>query len=147
MLTAIFAIGLYLAVLVLVVGTAFRLVHYVRIPVPLVIPTTPAPITRTGVVARLFREVVFFESLFKGSKWTWLFGWIFHFAMLIALLEHLRYISEPVWWWIVAIQWIGLYAGIAMCFGLAGLAVRRVAVDRIRYISACLLYTSDAADE
>ena len=136
MLTAIFAIGLYLAVLVLVVGTAFRLVHYVRIPVPLVIPTTPAPITRTGVVARLFREVVFFESLFKGSKWTWLFGWIFHFAMLIALLEHLRYISEPVWWWIVAIQWIGLYAGIAMCLGLVGLAVRRIVVDRIRYISA-----------
>ena len=136
MLTAIFAIGLYLAVLVLVVGTAFRLVHYVRIPVPLVIPTTPAPITRTGVVARLFREVVFFESLFKGSKWTWLFGWIFHFAMLIALLEHLRYISEPVWWWIVAIQWIGLYAGIAMCLGLVGLAVSRIVVDRIRYISA-----------
>ncbi|GIT23983.1 MAG: hypothetical protein CM1200mP41_00270 [Gammaproteobacteria bacterium] len=56
--------------------------------------------------------------------------------MLIALLEHLRYISEPVWWWIVAIQWIGLYAGIAMCLGLVGLAVRRIVVDRIRYISA-----------
>lgn len=135
-LTAIFAIGLYLAVLVLVVGTAFRVVHYIRIPVPLVIPTTPAPITRTGVVARLLREVVFFESLFKGSKWTWLFGWIFHFAMLMVLLEHLRYVSEPVWLWIVAIQWIGLYAGIAMCLGLVGLAVRRVVVDRIRYISA-----------
>ena len=45
-LTAIFAIGLYLAVLVLVVGTAFRVVHYIRIPVPLVIPTTQAPMVR-----------------------------------------------------------------------------------------------------
>ncbi|GIT23984.1 MAG: hypothetical protein CM1200mP41_00280 [Gammaproteobacteria bacterium] len=65
MLTAIFAIGLYLAVLVLVGGTAFRLVHYERIPVPLVIPTTPAPITRTGVVARLFRESFSSRVCFK----------------------------------------------------------------------------------
>ena len=36
----------------------------------------------------------------------------------------------------MAIQWIGLYAGIAMCLGLVGLAVRRIVVDRIRYISA-----------
>ena len=34
------------------------------------------------------------------------------------------------------IQWIGIYGGIAMFGGLLGLSFRRLAVDRIRYISA-----------
>ena len=120
----------------LVVGLVYRLVRYARTPAPLVIPTTPAPTTRRGVVARVAREVVFFQSLFKGSKWTWLFGWLFHFGMLIALIRHLRYFTEPVWWWVAMLQWAGIYAGIVMAVGLAGLWARRLLVDRIRYISA-----------
>lgn len=34
------------------------------------------------------------------------------------------------------IQWLGLYAGIAMVVGLLGLWARRIFVDRVRYISA-----------
>jgi len=135
-LTGLFALLLYAATLVLVVGIVARMFHYARIPAPLVIPTTPAPTTRTGVAARMFREVVFFQSLFRGNKWTWLFGWVFHFAMLIVLLRHLRYFTEPVWVWVDAIQWVGIYAGFAMLIGLAGLLARRWLVDRVRYISA-----------
>jgi len=135
-LTAFFALMFYLATAVLVVGVAVKIVQYARTPSPLVIPTTPAPITTAGVAARMAREVVFFESLFKGSKWTWLFGYLFHFGMLLVLLRHLRYFTEPVWWWVQAIQWLGLYAAFAMALGLAGLWARRFLVDRVRYISA-----------
>ena len=82
------------------------------------------------------REVVFFESLFKASKWTWLFGWLFHFGLLLVLIGHLRYFIEPVWWWVKPVQAIGLYAGLAMLAGLFGLWARRILVDRVRYISA-----------
>ena len=136
LLGSIFAILFYLATAVFVVGMASRIRLYARTPAPLVIPTTPAPTTRAGVCARMFREVVFFESLFKGSKWSWLFGWLFHFGMLVALIHHLRYFTEPVWSWVVLIEWLGAYAGIVMFIGLAGLWARRVLVDRIRYISA-----------
>jgi|TARA_B100000315_G_scaffold84332_1_gene77297 nitrate reductase gamma subunit len=136
LLGAIFAVLFYLAAAVLLLGVAARVARYARTPAPLVIPTTPAPTTHAGVIARMFREVVFFESLFKGSKWSWLFGWLFHFGMLVALARHLRYFTEPVWSWVVMIQWIGGYAGIAMFLGLGGLWLRRVLVDRIRYISA-----------
>ena len=135
-LTASFALLFYFAAAVLLLGVALRIRRYARTPAPLVIPTTPAPTTRAGVVARMTREVVFFESLFKGNKWTWLFGYLFHFGMLLVLLRHLRYFTEPVWFWVQAIQWLGLYAAFAMAFGLAGLWIRRVAVDRVRYISA-----------
>ena len=134
--SAIFSVLFYIAFTVFVVGLVRRVMLYHRTPAPLVIPTTPAPVTRPGVAARLFREVVFFESLFKGSKWTWLFGWLFHFGMLVALLRHLRYFTEPVWSWVAAMQWIGIYAGMAMLLGLVGLLVRRAVVDRIRYISS-----------
>jgi len=135
-LSTIYAVLFYFAAAVFAVGLAYRIRLYARAPAPLKIPTTPAPVTRTGVVARLAKEVVFFESLFKANKWTWLFGWIFHFAMLLVLLRHLRYFTEPVWFWVKWVQPFGMYAGFAMVAGLAGLWVRRIAVERVRYISA-----------
>jgi nitrate reductase gamma subunit len=81
------------------------------------------------------REVVLFESLFKSSKWTWLFGWLFHAALLLVLLRHVRYFQQPVWTPIVMVQFVGTYAGFAMVAGLAGLWMRRFLVDRVRYIS------------
>jgi nitrate reductase gamma subunit len=135
-LTFFYALLFYAAAGILVGGLAYRIQRYARIPAPLKIPTTPAPTTRTGVVARMFREVVFFQSLYKGNKWTWLFGWIFHFALLLVLLRHLRYFTQPVWEWVELIQPFGKYAAYAMVLGLLGLWGRRFLVDRVRYISA-----------
>lgn len=136
MLTFAFAALFYIATATLVFGVLYRITLYARIPVPFKIPTTPAPTGRWGVAWRLFREVVFFESLFKASKWTWLFGWLFHFGLLLALLRHLRYFTEPIWGWVQWLQSAGIYAGFAMLAGLLGLWTRRVLVDRVRYISA-----------
>jgi len=125
----------YVATAVFVVGLALKIRSYARTPAPLKIPTTPAPTSGGGVALRLTREVVFFESLFKGSKWTWLFGWLFHASLLLVLLRHLRYFQEPVWAPIVFVQFIGTWAGVTMVAGLAGLWARRFLVDRVRYIS------------
>jgi nitrate reductase gamma subunit len=133
--TIAYAALFYAATAVLVVGLALKIRSYLRTPAPLKIPTTPAPTTTSGVALRLTREVVFFESLFKASKWTWLFGWLFHVALLLVLLRHVRYFQEPVWTPIVFVQFFGTYAGFAMVAGLAGLWARRFLVDRVRYIS------------
>ena len=125
----------YAATAVLVVGVALKIRSYWVTPAPLKIPTTPAPTTSGGVALRLAREVVFFESLFKSSKWTWIFGWMFHAALLLVLLRHLRYFQQPVWTAVALIQPFGTYAGFAMVAGLAGLWARRWLVDRVRYIS------------
>ena len=130
-----YALLFYVATAVLVVGVAVKIAGYARTPAPLKIPTTPAPTSAGGVALRLTREVVFFESLFKGSKWTWLFGWTFHAALLLVLLRHVRYFQQPVWTPIVAVQFFGTFAAFAMVAGLAGLWARRIFVDRVRYIS------------
>ena len=130
-----YALLFYGATAVLVLGLAVKIREYARTPAPLLIHTTPAPPTRTGVVLRMTREVVFFESLFKASLWTWLFGWIFHASLLLVLLRHLRYFQDPVWTPIVFVQFFGTWAGLTMVVGLAGLWARRFLVDRVRYIS------------
>lgn len=136
LVTGLYVVLFYAATVLLVVGLAFRIKKYASTPAPLKIPTTPAPTTQSGVVWRLFREVVFFESLFKSNKWIWLFGYLFHFGMLLVLLRHLRYFTDPVWTWVALMQPLGKYASFAMLAGLLGLWARRFLVDRVRYISA-----------
>ena len=135
LLTIIYAALFNVATLVLVVGVASKIRSYAKTPSPLKIPTTPAPITPAGVGWRMAREVVFFESLFRSSKWTWIFGWTFHATLLLVVLRHLRYFQEPVWLPITLVQPFGTYAGFVMVLALGGLWARRWLVDRVRYIS------------
>ena len=135
LLTILYSVLFYVATAVFVIGLTRKIRSYARTPAPLKIPTTPAPTTAAGVRWRMTREVVFFESLFKASKWTWIFGWAFHVTLLLVVLRHLRYFQDPVWLPIVLIQPFGTYAGFIMVAALGGLWARRWLVDRVRYIS------------
>jgi nitrate reductase gamma subunit len=135
-LTILYASLFYFATAVIVLGVGYKIYQYASTPAPLKIPTMPAPVTRGGVVVRMAEEVVLFKSLFRSNKWIWVFGWIFHFALLLVLMRHLRYFTEPVWWWVNLIQPFGKYAGYAMVIGLLGLLARRILVARVKYISA-----------
>jgi nitrate reductase gamma subunit len=135
-LTVAYAALFYAAFLILVIGVGWKIYVYAKTPAPLKIPTTPAPTTQSGVVLRMFREIVFFESLFKSTKWTWLFGWIFHVALFAVLFRHLRYFQDPVWAPVAWVSPVVKYLAFAMIIGLLGLWARRILVDRVRYISA-----------
>ena len=140
----LYAILFYAATLILVAGIVVKVKQYAQTPAPLKIPTTPAPVTQTGVVWRMITEIVFFNSLWKSTKWTWIFGWLFHLSLLLAFFRHLRYVLTPDSWlgflwplidnWLV--QFAGQYASFGMLVGLLGLFGRRVFVDRVRYISS-----------
>jgi len=135
-LSVVYALVFYAAVIIFAVGVGRKIYIYAQTPAPLKIPTAPAPLTRTGVVWRILKEITIFESLFKSNKWIWIFGWLFHFGLLLVLLRHLRYFTEPVWFWVDLIQPFGKYASLAMIAGLGGLWARRFLVDRVRYISS-----------
>ena len=133
--TLFFAVLLYLATAVMVIGLGVKIAEYARTPAPLPITLTPAPLTAGGVTLRMLREVALFESLFKSNLWIWICAMLFHVGLALALLRHLRYFTEPVWTCVAFIQPFGLYAGFVLLAGLAGLWVRRLLVERIRYIS------------
>lgn len=139
--SVVYALAFYAATAILVIGVVRKIVQYTKTPAPLKIPTMPAPVTQGGVVLRMASEVVLFSSLFKASKWTWIFGWMFHFALLLAFFRHLRYVISPDSFLMPIIgfemvQAFGKYAGFVMLAGLTGLFARRIFVDRVRYISA-----------
>ena len=140
-LSILYVVLFYAAIVVLIGGIVNKIMLYMRVPAPLKIAVTPAPLTKTGVAYRLFTEVVLFNSLFRATKWTWIFGFMFHFALLLAFFRHLRYALSPdsFLWPLVSlevVQSFGKYAGFAMVIGLIGLFGRRIFVDRVRYISA-----------
>ncbi|MBE8189608.1 MAG: nitrate reductase [Candidatus Thioglobus sp.] len=132
----IFITLFYISLLIFLVGMTRKIVQYWQTPVPLKIPTAPAPLTRSGVVLRMLREVILFESLFKASKWTWLFGWLFHIGLALVLVRHLRYFWPGDLPEILLLTQPFKYAAFAFVIGLLGLLGRRIFVDRIRYISA-----------
>lgn len=134
-LSIFFAALYYLATAILVVGLASKIRQYALTPAPLKIPLTPAPLTRAGAGWRLTRELLFFQSLFRASKWTWVFSWVFHVALLLVLFHHVRFTLEEFWSPIGQIPLYNNYASVAMLLGLAGLWARRFLVDRVRYIS------------
>ena len=133
--TVVYALLFYAATLIFVIGVGRKIYVFATTPQPLKIPTTPAPTTRLGVVARMVREVTVFESLFKSNKWIWLFGWLFHLCLFVELLWHLRYFTEPAPFFLPWLQWFIHFTGFGMVGGLAGLWARRFLVDRVRYIT------------
>ncbi len=135
MLTVLYALLYYVATIIFVVGVAKRVWEYWKTPQPAVIPTTPAPVTRTGVIWRMFKEVAFFESLWKSNKWIWIFAMMFHLSLWLIIIRHLRYFLDPVPTLIVLAQPFGKYAGLFFVLGALGLLGRRMFVPRIRYIS------------
>ncbi len=138
------AILLSAATVFMILGIMRKARQYRATPAPLKIPVTPAPKSTGGVILRMAKEVIFFNALFRASKWTWLFGWLFHVSLAVAFIRHTRYIIDPngIFGFIMpvlnlwVVQTAGQYAAFGMLIGLGGLLARRFLVARVRYISA-----------
>ena len=136
LISIILIIFFYISALVFISGLSYKLIQYWKTPAPLKIPIAPSSLDTKGVFLRYLREIFLFASLFKANKWTWLFGWSFHLALVLLFFRHLVYFwpgdvplilykTEPL-----------KYAAYPLIFGLLGLLGRRVFIDRLRYISA-----------
>ena len=129
------AAWLWAAAAVAVAGLAWRKLVWLRAPVPLPMPLPPAPATWAGVVLRMLREGVLFETLFRANRWTWLFGWLFHAALLLVLVRHVWLFVDPVPAWVGPLLGAGKWLSAVLLGSLGGLLVRRLFVARVRYVS------------
>lgn len=116
----------YLAFLTFVVFFIRKVLDWAGSAVPFRIPTTCGqqksfdwikdakidnPTTKTGVVVRMFLEILLFRSLFRNTRmklregsriayhleiFLWLGALAFHAAFLTVLVRHLRFFTEPV---------------------------------------------------
>ena len=132
----IFGLLFWVATIVIIVGIIYKVRIYWKTPAPLKIPTMPAPRTTGGVVFRMFREVAFFQSLFRSDKLLWVFAIMFHYALALVLLRHTRYFTDTINSIVLFLQPFGMYGSFIMVAGLTALLARRFIIDRVRYISA-----------
>ena len=165
----------YLALTSFFAGIIYRVVRWAQSPVPFNIPTVAgqekslpwikndkieSPVSNWAVAWRMLLEMLFFRSLFRnnnmqqagqhrlvygGSRWLWLGGLAFHWSLLIILIRHLRFFTEPVF---QPSLWISSFDGILqlalpalfitdfiILIAASYLLLRRLLSARIRYIS------------
>ncbi|ARM30051.1 sulfate reduction electron transfer complex DsrMKJOP subunit DsrM [Prosthecochloris sp. HL-130-GSB] len=111
----------YAAAAVLVLGLLFRMLDWLRRPVPFNITSTcgqgqsldwirqdkiESPSRRWHAAVRVLSEVLLFRSLFRNNKaefrkgpdivygshkWLWLAGLVFHWSLLVIVVRHARF--------------------------------------------------------
>ena len=165
----------YVAIVAFLGGVIFRVLRWARSPVPFCIPTTAGqqkslswipqskfdnPATKKQAVVRMILEVLVFRSLFRNTKfemqkgpkvfyqwekWLWLAGLAFHYCFLVILIRHLRFVTEPVPFFVHDIERLdgffqvglpGLYiTDLIFMASVTYLLIRRLIVPQVRYIS------------
>ena len=136
--TAIYLLFTYTVGLIFVIAVVLRIYQYAVTPQPIKIMLTPAQLTKSGAFARVLGEVFFFKSLFKSNKATWVFGYLFHISFFLLIFMHfLRHFiySNPLPWWYNIFVGIGIVCGIVMVLSLFLLLMRRVVIERVKFIS------------
>ena len=126
---------LWTAAVLAVAGLAWKKVVWLRTPVAASMPLPSAPATWGGAGLHMLREGLLFATLFRANRWTWLFGWVFHAALLLVILRHLWLFLDPVPAWMGGLLAAGGWLSGLLVASLAGLLARRLFVERVRYVS------------
>jgi nitrate reductase gamma subunit len=165
----------YLALVLFIGGLIFRIGRWLASPVPFHIPTVcgqqkslpwiradnlESPYTRAGLIGRMALEILCFRTLLKNdrtelkrkeklvyssSRYLWLGAMLFHWSLLVILVRHLRFFTEPVLPGIGLVQMLDgafqvrlqalFLTDIGIIVGLAYLLWRRMAFPQLRVIS------------
>jgi len=135
-LLSLFFTGLaYFAAITFVCGLLWKVIGYLRTPMPLPHSLTPGPKTEGGAVLRVLGEVTIFQSLFKADKWLWVGSWIFHAALAAVLFRHLRYFTYPIPSLVLYMEPVAIFFGILFGAAILFLFWRRLGLPRTLYIS------------
>lgn len=135
LLSIFFTVLAYFSALTFVIGMLWRLIGYLRTPMPLPHALTPAPTTEGGAILRVLGNLTIFPNLFKADKWLWVGAWIFHAALAAVLFRHLRYFTYPVPGLVLYMQNVALFFGCSLGIAILYLFWRRLALPRTLYIS------------
>ncbi|MEW6743547.1 MAG: sulfate reduction electron transfer complex DsrMKJOP subunit DsrM [Planctomycetota bacterium] len=169
----------YLAIALFLFGFIYRILSWAKCPVPFRIPTTAgqqkslawipannleAPHNSSGVIRRMLLEILLFRSLFRNTraemkagprlvygadKWLWLAAIAFHYSFLMIFLRHLRFFTEPVPFFVAAIENVDGFLQMAVPTVYVSTAVVVLALGFLllrRFFNAQVRYVSLAAD-
>lgn len=136
---------LYASAAVFLAGMGWRLLTWLRAPVPLKIVLTPGPATSAGVTRRLAGEALLFRSLFQADRWLWGAAWLFHVSLVLLAVGHVAGLVVPELaraslrltedQFHQLAQVAGGVFGVLAVVPLLCLLLRRFTMERLRHIS------------
>ena len=90
----------YLAVIVLLAGTAYQVYRWSkRKPVPAHLSLYPRPESRLGRLGDALVDMFTLRGLFKVNRLLWLGGFIMHVGLLLLILGHIRTVTDFYFLW------------------------------------------------
>ncbi len=140
--TLLFIFLPFLTLIVFIGGIIYRLNVWRKTPSPGRMTLFPAPSKGAGTFWGVVRESLLFSGLYRGDKTLWGFAWIFHVALLLIFVGHIRVFTDfPALWAALSIDadtmsaTFGGIAGIVIVLTALALLVRRVGIGRVREIT------------
>lgn len=135
----------YLAVAIFVAGVSYRVLGWLKVPVPFQLTLFPAPRGAVGRVAAIGTELALFKSLFHNDKRLWLWAWLLHVSLALVIGGHIvgiYFLMEQFTLIGVSAEAsrqmsavLGSTAGILLLAALAVLFYRRIAEPEVKRLS------------
>lgn len=125
----------YLTIIALVFGIAYRVQKWRKMPraKAIIFPAVP---NRTATVKAVAKDMCLFVKTYKSSKVLWVMAFMLHVGLALAIVGHLRTVTEFSWLWGLfslsdegikdASMIMGSIAGIAILAGVVLLLARRL---------------------
>ena len=136
----VFKIVPFFTILIFILGMSYRFHTWIKTPQPGAMTLFPAPQGSTSL--SIIKEMVFFPSLFKGDKILWSFSWLFHAALALIFVGHVRVVTDfPALWKALSIDAdvmsavSGGIVGVIIMITITLLLFRRFGSKRVREIS------------
>jgi len=135
----------YIAAAIFVIGIGWRIIKWLRVPVPFELTLYHTATSNWGRVSAIGREFVLFDSLKRGEKWLWLWAWLLHVSLALIIVGHIVGIySLTHQFTIIGLSeeassrlsaWIGSICGAVFFAALIALFYRRTVVPEVKQLS------------
>jgi nitrate reductase gamma subunit len=79
----------YIAAAVFLVGICWRLITWLKVPVPFPLSLSHAVKTNSAQILAIGREIFSFDSLRRGDKGLWLWAWLLHISLFFIIIGHI----------------------------------------------------------
>jgi len=135
----------YIAVGVFVAGLAWRVLSWLKVPVPFQLTMFPAPETTAGRIMTIGKQLGLFTSLYKSDRTLWFWAWIMHVSLAMVIGGHIvgiGYLTKqfcligfsPDASTALSIA-LGTISGLALFISLIVLFYRRTAIPEVKRLS------------
>ena len=135
----------YIAIGVFVIGLAWRVLSWLKVPVPFQLTMFPAPDTAGGRAAAVGKQLLLFTSLYKSDRTLWFWAWIMHVSLAMVIGGHIvgiyfltkqfTYIGMSPEASTLLSETLGTVAGIFLLLSLIVLFYRRTAIPEVKRLS------------